>query len=494
MSSPGTTETDVIIVGAGPTGLMLAGDLATAGVRTTVVERRAEESNLTRAFGVHARTLEELDARGLADALVPTGAPVRRLRLFDRVHLDLGRLPGRFPYLLITPQYQVERVLRGRADDAGVTFRTGATVVGVRQDGDRATVELADGSHLAASYVVGADGVNSSVRKALGQPFPGTSVIKSIMLADVRLTDAPPDVLAVNAVGDCFAFVAPFGDGWYRIFAWDRLNQQPEGASLDLEEVRDVTRRALGTDFGMHDPRWMSRFHSDERQVPQYRVGRVFLAGDAAHVHSPAGGQGMNTGIQDAANLGWKLAATVNGWAPPELLDSYQAERHPVGRMVLRSSGAIIRMAMIKSRPGQTARNLVAGNLLMLGPIARKATGIISGIGIGYPAPRGAHKLAGRRAPDIELAGDAPRLYAALRTGRFVLIAPADVGTVATPWASRVTVAVPADPGTPTMVVRPDAYIAWASDRPDRDGLAAALTEWCGTADASAHAAQSSRD
>ncbi len=162
-------------------------------------------------------------------------------------------------------------------------------------------------------------------------PFPGEAVVRSLMLADVRLDDTPPDVMTVNAVGGTFCLIAPFGDGWYRVIAWDRYNQPPESTPVSLEEVSQVTRQVLGTDFGMHDPRWMSRFHSDERQVPRYRVGRVLLAGDAAHVHSPAGGQGMNTSIQDAANLGWKLAATVGGWAPEGLLDTYHAERHPVG-------------------------------------------------------------------------------------------------------------------------------------------------------------------
>ena len=215
-----------------------------------------------------------------------------------------------------------------------------------------------------ASYVVGADGVHSAVRTALGLPYPGRSVVRSLMLADVRLTDPPADVLAVNGVGDAFAFVAPFGDGWYRVFAWNRRHQVDDTAPVELSEVREATRRALGTDFGMHDPRFLSRFHSDERQVPSYRVGRVFLAGDAAHCHSPAGGQGMNTGIQDAANLGWKLAAAVAGWGGEELLDSYQAERHPVGRQVLRSSGLLVRLALIQPRWGRAARNVVVTALL----------------------------------------------------------------------------------------------------------------------------------
>ncbi|HEX5769928.1 MAG TPA: FAD-dependent monooxygenase, partial [Nocardioidaceae bacterium] len=319
-------QTDVLVVGAGPTGLLLAGDLAEAGVDVMVLERRVEESNITRAFGVHARTLEQLDARGLADDLAATGAHVQQLRLFGRISLDLGRLPSRFNYLLVTPQYETERVLLERVDELGVEVLRGTEFVGLRQDdaGVDVRARSRDGQELSvrATYVVGADGVGSRVRRSLGLPFPGKSVLRSIMLADVRLGRPPTDVLSLNAVSDGFAFVVPFGDGWYRVIAWDRCNQVGDEAPVELDEIREVTRKALGTDFGMYGARWMSRFHSDERQVPEYRVGRVFLAGDAAHVHSPAGGQGMNTGMQDAANLGWKLAAAVQGWAPPGLLDS----------------------------------------------------------------------------------------------------------------------------------------------------------------------------
>ena len=492
-----STSADVVIVGAGPTGLLLAGDLATAGISVIVLEARAGESNLTRAFGVHARTLEVLDARGLADEVVASGTRVGGLRLFDRIEVDLSGLPSRFPYLLVNPQYNVEGPLERRAVGAGAEIVRGARVTGLRQDADGVDVEVDETSYR-ARYVVGADGVHSSVRGALGLAFPGKAVVQSLMLADVRLTDAPQDVLAVNAVGDCFAFVAPFGDGWYRIFAWDRLHPLPDTAPVDLAELRDVTRRALGTDFGMHDPRWMSRFHSDERQVETYRVGRVFLAGDAAHVHSPAGGQGMNTGIQDAANLSWKLAAALQGWAPTGLLDTYQAERHPVGAMVLRTSGVIIRLAMIRSRVERAARNTIGSVVLRIGPIARRITGAISGIGIEYPAPHGAHPLVGKRAADVALVcGNAAptRLYEALRGGTFVLLTPAGAGATApTGWKDRVRHchtapgdsvpgdSVPGDtvPEGPVRLVRPDGYIAWASDRPEPAELTAALTTWCG--------------
>ncbi|ALG06770.1 FAD-dependent oxidoreductase [Kibdelosporangium phytohabitans] len=438
----------VLIIGAGPTGLTLAGDLAEAGVEVTILERRPPETaNATRAFGVHARTLEQLDIRGLADQL--PGQKVRAVSLFDKVRLDLSKLPTRFNYLLITPQYEVEKVLRARAERLGAEIVHGEEVTGLVQTADTVTVTSTTRT-WEAQYVVGTDGVHSKVRDLLGLPFPGKAVVKSIMLADVKLTTPPPDVLAVNAVGDGFAFVAPFGDGWYRVFAWDRRKQTDDRAPLELDEIREVTRRALGTDMGMHDPRWMSRFHSDERQVPAYRVGRVFLAGDAAHCHSPAGGQGMNTGIQDAANLGWKLAAVLNGHAEPELLDTYQQERHPVGRSVLRSSGAIIRLAMISSRLGRRLRGTLS--LLLLGneKIAAKAAGRISGIAIHYGDKK--------RAADVPLSTG--RLFEALRGGRFVLISNEDRAD--TP--AFVDVVKPVDPVTEPVLVRPDGYVTTWDD------------------------------
>ncbi|MEU8899442.1 FAD-dependent monooxygenase [Nocardia sp. NPDC048505] len=467
-------QTDVLVIGGGPTGMLLAGDLARAGVTVTLVEKHATGSQLTRAFGVHARTLEQFDARGIAEQVLEGGATIDELRLFGGVHLALGKLlDGRFPFLLITPQTHVETVLRKRAVELGVNLVPAAELIGFTDTGTEveARVRHEDSTRtIRARYLVGADGYHSRVREVLGLDFPGKSVLKSIMLADVRLSEPPQDVLAVNGVGDAFAFVAPFGDGWYRIFAWNRRNQVPDSAPVELAELREVVRRALGTDFGMHDPRWLSRFHSDERQVEQYRVGRVFLAGDAAHVHSPAGGQGMNTGLQDAANLGWKLAAVVQGWAPERLLDTYHAERHPVGREVLRSSGAIIRAAMLESRAGRLARNAVAGGALSLPPVAHKIAGSISGIGFTYPRPHGAHHAVGTRATDLALAGG-DRLYAALRTGQFVLVTntPVPLGDS----AERVRVVTPAEPRREALLVRPDGYIAWAGDPQDFDFAAA---------------------
>ncbi len=218
-------------------------------------------------------------------------------------------------------------------------------------------------------------------------PSPGKSVIRSLVLADVRLAQEPDSPFTVNATSDALALIGSFGDGWYRVIGWNRHRQADDSVPADLDEVRTVTRLALGSDYGMHDARWISRFHSDERQVPDYRVGRVFLAGDAAHVHSPAGGQGMNTGLQDAANLGWKLAAVLRGRAPDSLLDSYHAERHPVGKQVLRSSGAIVRLALLHTPPGRAARALVAQLLNRLRPLSRRAMLNLSGIGITLRGP-----------------------------------------------------------------------------------------------------------
>lgn len=478
------THRTVIVVGSGPTGLLLAGDLATAGVPVTLLEKRPHKiSNLSRAFGVHARTLEQLDARGLADQLLATGDTITGLRAFDRLTLDLGTLESRFPFLLITPQYEVERLLERRAREAGVEFAYESEVVGLRQDADGVELEVrgADGTVAVrrAAYVVGADGHHSAVRRAIGLDFPGVSVIKSLFLADVRLAERPEDVLTVNGAGDCFAMIASFGDGWYRVMGWNRRHEVPDDVPIDLDEVKDVTRRALGTDYGMHDARWLSRFHSDERQAPRYRVGRVFLAGDAAHIHSPAGGQGMNTGLQDAANLSWKLAAAVQGWAPEGLLGTYESERHPVGKAVLRSSGGLVRLARAQSPALRAVRALVTAVGNTVGPARRKALGQISGIGYRYPAPRGAHRLTGTRVPDAALASG--RLYEALRGGRFVLITPdpeayGDPGT----RKDRLTVERWASDRRTTVLVRPDGYVAWAADAPDAAATAEAVAAHLG--------------
>ena len=481
-------DVDVVVAGAGPTGLLLAGDLARAGVSCLLLERRSDRSGLTRAFAVHARTLEQLDARGIADELIATGTPVRELRVFGSATLDLSGLPSRFPCVLVTPQYETERVLHERAGPLGADIRYGHEVTGLTQQPDGVEVRVAEGGQPArairARYVVGADGMHSTVRRALRMPFPGKPVVQSVMIADVRLSRPPSEAFTMNASGDAFALVVPFGDGWYRVIAWDRHNQLPESAPVSLEDISQTTSQALGIDYGMHEPRWLSRFHSEERQVPRYRDGRVLLAGDAAHVHSPAGGQGMNTSIQDAANLGWKLAATVRGWAPEGLLDSFHAERHPVGRQVLRTSGALLRFGLTRPHVLGAARSLLAPAVGRVPFFAERMAGAVSGLSISYPRPRGAHPLTGERAPDWPLA-DGRRLYEALRDGRFLLAGsrpiPADKASGYGDRVDTVTVAYP--PGI-IALIRPDAHIAWAarwSDDLQRLQIPAALARWCGS-------------
>ncbi|KJK55993.1 FAD-dependent oxidoreductase [Saccharothrix sp. ST-888] len=482
---------DVVIVGAGPTGLLLAGDLATAGLRVTVLEKREAESNLTRAFGVHARTLEQFDDRGLADELISTGQVISSMRLFGNLVVDMRRLPTRFPFILITPQYNTERLLKERALKAGATIVRGTELLALHQDGRGVGLDVRVGGDTVAhtaTYAVGADGVRSAVRDLLGIPYPGESVVSSVLLADVRLKREPEEVITVSANAQGFAFMVPFGDGWYRVIAWDRSRQRPESDPVSLAEIVDITRTVYGVDYGLHDPRWMSRFHSDERQVPNYRSGRFFLAGDAAHCHSPAGGQGMNTGLQDAANLSWKLVAAVRGWSPDALLDTYQTERHPVGRTVLRSSGALIRLALAHSAPTRALRSVLAATAGHLGPLTERGTRQVSGIGFSYPAPKGSHHLVGHRIPDLRLALERPggpsRLHEALRAGRAVLISNDEL-SVAEPWADRVVTAAPADPHgklrDTVLLVRPDGYAAWAGVDPSRGELRAVLSQWLGT-------------
>lgn len=495
---------DVLVVGAGPTGLLLAGDLAAAGHRVVLVERRAETvGNLSRALVVHARTLEQFDARDVADELVATGEPMEEMRLFSHAVLHPDRLPSRFPYVLVTGQFEVERVLLERAVKAGVVFRNGTEVTGLRQDADGVELDVRpaqqDGAQvgargrasgepptapgagtLRASYAVGTDGAHSTVREALGLPFPGKSVVRSIVLADVRLAEPPPAAFVANAIGGSFAIVGSFGDGWFRVAGWNRRRQLPDDAPVELEEAREFTRQALGSDFGMHSPRWISRFHSDERQAPRYRLGRTLLAGDAAHVHSPAGGMGMNTGLQDSANLSWKLSAVLHGHASSTLLDSYERERHPVGKRVLRLSGGIIRVALADSVPSRGLRAGAGEVLSRVRPLADRALRSISGLDISYAAPRGSHPLVGKRAPDLALSSG--RLYEALRAGTFVLVTPrGGQPGMSLPEMSRCLTVESACNDSRTLLIRPDGYIAWASDEPDPIGQRQALEAWTGS-------------
>ncbi|MFJ8566359.1 FAD-dependent monooxygenase [Streptomyces sp. NPDC093514] len=471
-----TEAVDVVVVGAGPTGLLLAGDLASAGVGVTLLERREHaNANMTRAFAVHARTLEVLDARGLGDELVALGRTAPVIGVFGRLELRLERLRSRYPFALITPQYNLEGLLERRALAAGVRIVRGAEVVELRRRADGVDVQTADGDRFAARYVVGCDGVRSAVRRLTGIDFPGRWVVRSVMLADVRLTEVPADAVTTNANEHGFASLVPFGDGWYRAIGWVAGDDRPDDAPVEAQELAGLLRRVLGSDYGMHDPRWISRFHSDERQAVRYREGRVLLAGDAAHVHSPAGGMGMNTGLQDAANLSWKLAAVVQGRAGEAFLDSYEQERHPVGKQALRISGAITRGVLSAPRSVRVRRlrDVAMPWVSRLSSVTALGERLLSGIGISYPAPFGSHPLTGRRVPDLRLA-DGRRLYEVLRGGGFVLVAPGHP-VPETDWLNTVS---PAGSLRTTLLIRPDGHIAWACEEPDPGRLRAELERW----------------
>jgi 2-polyprenyl-6-methoxyphenol hydroxylase-like FAD-dependent oxidoreductase len=481
--------TTVLIVGAGPTGLMLAGDLAAAGVPVKILERRAEESNLTRAFALHARSLELLDMRGLADELVPQGFPLPEVRahlgrrdiVFDIRHPD-----SRFPYTLVVRQARTEALLEKRARGLGVEIVHGAEVTGLRQDADGVTVTVNGGREERAAYVVGCDGAHSTVRRLLGVPFSGRTYDTRILLADARFERDLPRAVNPFVGRDGVVLLPPYGDGWYRATIWDRTRQGvPLDEPVDIEEVRDSVRRIAGDDLDLAELGWSTRFLSERRQARRYRVGRVFLAGDAAHVHSPLGAMGMSTGIQDAANLSWKLTAAVRGWAPAWLLDSYHTERHPAGRTALRFTDLLMRLAVAPA-PVRLLRNLIAPALMSRPRISNAVRLILSGLGIAYDVPAGTLRSpgAGARVPDRPLVvdGNPTRLYELMRDGRFLLV---DTGggiasDAAAPWRDRVTAvrATGTLPGSATvMLVRPDGYLAWSGDAAQ---VRTVLTQWCG--------------
>lgn len=468
-----------MVVGAGPTGLMLACELAVGGVKVQLVDERADIPNVTRAFAVHARTLELLDARGLAAAVLARGMQIYEVVPPGGATLDLRELPSRFPMVLIVPQSGTEQVLQDRAEALGVEFIRGAEVIGVTQDDDGVSLELAGGGTMRGGYAVGCDGAHSAVRGSLGIDFVGKQYETHILLADVRLAHPPGDQLFGRTNEQGAALVVPFGDGWFRVIAWDRLREQaPLSEPVTLAEIHSAFGRIAGEDFGMSEMRWSSRFLSERRQARHYRSGRVFLAGDAAHVHSPLGGQGMNTGIGDAMNLGWKLAAAVRGTAPPWLLETYESERHPVGANVLRLTDAFNQLVLGRSRVKRAAQRLAIRTALRV-PRSRRALGEqLSGIGIAYPHDRNDDWLVGRRMPDIDCGGT--RLYELLRDGEFVLVTASDIGFE----RPDVRHAVDAKPELPDAVlVRPDGYVAWASERlPDLATVSAAVQRWCGVA------------
>lgn len=471
-----TGTVDVVVVGAGPTGLTAAGDLARSGRSVVVLEKWPTPNPSSRAFATMARTLEVLDARGIADELIANGHKASGVSIFADARIDLTHLDSQYRFVLVTPQTNVDQALARYARDQGADIRRGVEVVAIHQDLDGVTVtarahdDPSQRFSWRARYLVGADGAHSTVRALLEVDFPGQTILSSLVLADVKLAHGPTGGgLTVGSTRDVFGFLAPYDrhdtDGsWYRAMVWDRHHQVPDDVPADHAEVDGVLTRAFPTDPGLVDISWMSRFHCDERQVAQYRHGRVFLAGDAAHVHSPMGGQGMNTGIQDAANLAWKIDAVLAG-ADDGLLDTYHAERHPIGKRVLRQSGLMARGITLHPRGARKVRNLLVPRLLRLPRIRDAVAGSFAGTGLRYP---GIGRV-GTRATQIPLTDG--RVTELLRTPGFVLVrergAPA-VECFDGEQAER------GDDG-PAVLVRPDGYIAWTGDLADRTAWTAAL-------------------
>ncbi|ALR10184.1 hypothetical protein BST43_20580 [Mycobacteroides saopaulense] len=479
---------DVGIIGAGPTGLMLACELAMRGVSCRIFERRTTTPNITRAFAVHARTLELLDTRDLAGQVLARGKAMGTLAPLPGVSMDLNTIDSSFPMVVMVAQSGTEAVLEQRARGLGVEIVRGAELVGLEQD-DLAHLRFVDGSSESARYVVGCDGAHSAVRSLLGVDFVGEQYQTHIMLADVLLDPPENSPMFARFNRDGLVLVLPFEDGYFRVIAWDLKNEDvPLDKPLELEEVRSVARRVGGSDYGIRDPRWMSRFLSERRQAAKYRVGRVFLAGDAAHVHSPIGGQGMNTGIQDAMNLGWKLTEVLRGQTSNHLLDTYESERHPVGAQVLALTDGLTKLTLSRSRIRQAVQPMLLRGVLTIPPIRDRFLGRGTGIGIAYARQPGEHPLVGTRVRDY---GSAPRLYEVMRDGKFVLLdgTGGAVHEVTAPWAQRVNV-FPLERtarGPSAVLVRPDGYVGWATDA---DGsrvsqeLPSVLNQWLGTAQA----------
>lgn len=482
-----TNNADVIVVGAGPAGLTAAGDLARSGRSVVVLERWPQANPSSRAFATMARTLEVLDARGLADDILAHAQKASGVSVFAGARIDLSHLRSAYQFVAVTPQTNVDRALAQYAQMQGADIRRGFEVVALEQDSDGVTViarpkDDDDPRHARtwrAAYVVGADGAHSTVRDLLGTEFPGRTILSSLVLADVKLADGPRSgELTLGSTRDVIAFLAPYGRGdsdgtWYRAMVWDRKHQVPDSESASAAEVVDVLTRAMGRDQGVRDVRWLSRFHCDERQVAQYRYRRVFLVGDAAHVHSPMGGQGMNTGIGDAANLAWKLDAVLGG-APDEVLDTYQSERHSIGKRVLLQSGMMARGVTLHPRIARAARNFLAPRLLRRPRVRDAVAGSFAGTGLRYPHRRGEHRLVGTRATEIPLReGPLTRLQ---RNAGFVLIREHGAPTVG---VGGLVEAERTDTG-PAVLVRPDGYIAWAGRSCDRAPLTAALAGWVG--------------
>src|SRR5216110_1764255 len=386
----------VVVAGGGPTGLMLAGELALAGVDVVVVERRASQDlSGTRSRGLQSRTIEVLDQRGIAERFLSEGQ-VAQVAGFAGTRLDISGFPTRHPYGLALPQHKFERILAGWVDELEVPIHRESEVTGFVQDATGVDVQLSGRAALRARYLVGCDGGRSVVRKAAGIDFPGWEPTTSTLIAEVQLTEEPKWGVHDNALGR-HAFSRLEGGLVGVLVTEEHINPASDAT---LGELRQALIAVWGTDYGVHSPTSISRFTDMARQAAAYRAGRVLLAGDAAHVHYPVGGQGLNTGVQDAVNLGWKLASVVKGTSPDSLLDTYHAERHPVAARVLRNT--IAQVALLRANDYVKTLGDIIGELLTMEESRRRFAAMMSGLGIHYDLGDG-HPLLGRRMPDLDL-------------------------------------------------------------------------------------------
>jgi 3-(3-hydroxy-phenyl)propionate hydroxylase len=482
------TEHAVVIAGGGPTGLMLAGELALAGVDVAFVERRASPELIgSRAGGLHARTLEVLDQRGIADRFLSQGQRFQAVR-FHMIPLGISDFPTRHNYLLGLWQNHIERILAEWVGELAVPIYRGREVTGFAQDDTGVDVALSDGPSLRAEYLVGCDGGRSLIRKAAGIEFPGWDATTSWLIAEVETAEEPKwgfheDALGSHAIGRLEK------GGRARIVLTER--QIGPASEPTLRDVSEALIAVYGTDYGIHSPTWISRFTDMTRQAAAYRDRRVLLAGDAAHVHPPMGGQGLNIGVQDAVNLGWKLAQVVQRTSPESLLETYHAERHPVAARVLRSTMA--QMALRRPDDRTKALGDTVSELLRLDGPRRQLAAEMSGLGLHYDLGPG-HPLLGRRMPDLDLvtANGPLRVFTLLHNARPVLLNLGEPGGIdIAPWADRVQSidasyvgpwelpALGAVTAPAAVLIRPDGYVAWVGDATQL-GLADALTTWFG--------------
>lgn len=472
---------DVIIGGGGPTGMMLAGELRLHDVDVLVLEKEAEPSALVRSLGLHARSIEIMDQRGLLDRFLAQGQRYpRRPSSFAGIDKPWpSGLDTAHGYVLGLPQPVTDRLLAERAAELGAEIRRGREVTGLSQDADAVTVELADGSRVGSRWLVGCDGGRSLVRRLLGVAFPGEAARTEWLLGEMEVTTPPDELAAVSAevrkTHKGFG-IGPTGNGLHRAVVPAASVAEDRTTPPTLDEFRTQLIAYAGTDFGAHSVRWLSRFTDATRLAEQYRVGRVFLAGDAAHVHPPLGGQGLNLGIQDAFNLGWKLAAAVRGWAPEALLDTYFTERHPVAEDVLTLTRA--QSELISPEPGPQAVRRLLADLMDFEDVQRLLIEKVTAIGVRYDVGEG-HELLGKRLRDIQLKGG--RLYELMREGRGLLLDQTGELSIKG-WEDRVDHVVDHSDelDVPAVLLRPDGHVVWCGDA--QGELLDRLPVWFGAA------------